>query len=229
MAIPEPPASPPPPLVDELESTPTDPPPPYPTRERRSRPARTHRGTHGRIQTTNIPSHHHHHHQHTQSLSSGSHIDSDSPLSPYTDDDVEPTENTPIFPRHHHHHGGRPRAQSYTSTTSSLTHTVLSIFQTEEDDSSEDSLRFSLANDGVSVRSSQRGTGFFSGAALRRYFRPLSMKSYYRALFHLLVINFPYGLVAWIYLFVFTVVRMTCSSHPSAVSLIARRRGPYCS
>ena len=225
MAIPEPPTTPPPPLVDELEPIPTDPPPPYPTRERRSRPARTHRGTHGRIQTTNIPPHHLHH---TQSLSSGSHIDSDSPLSPYTDDDSEPTETTPIFPRHHHHHGGRPRAQSYTSTTSSLTHTVLSIFQTEEDDSSEGSTRFSMGNDGVSVRSSQRGTGFFSVAAWRRYFRPLSVKSYYWALFHLLVVNFPFGLVAWIYLFVFTVVRTTCSSHSAAVSLMTRRRGRSC-
>ncbi|KAF8634305.1 hypothetical protein AX17_004257 [Amanita inopinata Kibby_2008] len=61
---------------------------------------------------------------------------------------------------------------------------------------------------------SQRGkvrnrAGFFSVVGWRRYFRPLSRKSYYRALFHLLVLNFPYALVAWVYLFVFTLTGTT--------------------
>lgn len=43
----------------------------------------------------------------------------------------------------------------------------------------------------------------------RKYFRPLGRKAYYSALFHLLLVNFPYALIAWIYLFVFTLVR-TC-------------------
>jgi hypothetical protein len=40
----------------------------------------------------------------------------------------------------------------------------------------------------------------------RRYFRPLTRRAFWAALFHLLVLNFPYALVAWLYLFVFTVV-----------------------
>jgi hypothetical protein len=44
-------------------------------------------------------------------------------------------------------------------------------------------------------------------ASWKRYFRPLVQMVYYRSLFHLLVVNFPYALAAWIYLFVFTVVR----------------------
>ena len=48
--------------------------------------------------------------------------------------------------------------------------------------------------------------GVFSLASWRRYFRPLVRMVYYRALFHLLVLNFPYALVAWVYLFIFTLV-----------------------
>ena len=48
----------------------------------------------------------------------------------------------------------------------------------------------------------------FSRRAWRRYFRPVTRRVYYMALFHLLVINFPYALAAWVYLFVFTLVSM---------------------
>jgi hypothetical protein len=40
----------------------------------------------------------------------------------------------------------------------------------------------------------------------KKYFRPMGRRAYYAALFHLLVLNFPFALVAWIYLFVFTLV-----------------------
>ncbi|KAG6843586.1 hypothetical protein H0H87_002936 [Tephrocybe sp. NHM501043] len=43
----------------------------------------------------------------------------------------------------------------------------------------------------------------------RRYFRPLARKAYYSSLFHLVVVNFPYALAAWVYLFVFTVAGTT--------------------
>lgn len=42
---------------------------------------------------------------------------------------------------------------------------------------------------------------------LQRYFRPLRIRAYYSALFHLLIVNLPYALIAWLYLFVFTLVR----------------------
>lgn len=44
-------------------------------------------------------------------------------------------------------------------------------------------------------------------ARWQRYYRPLGKRAYYASLFHLLVLNFPYALLAWVYLFVFTVVR----------------------
>ena len=39
----------------------------------------------------------------------------------------------------------------------------------------------------------------------------MGKKAYYSALFHLLVVNFPYALAAWVYLFVFTLVCLTPS------------------
>ncbi|KAG7442636.1 uncharacterized protein BT62DRAFT_922564 [Guyanagaster necrorhizus] len=41
------------------------------------------------------------------------------------------------------------------------------------------------------------------------YFRPLKKKVYYMSLFHLAVINFPYTLLTWIFLFVFTLLGTT--------------------
>ncbi|CCM03892.1 uncharacterized protein FIBRA_06043 [Fibroporia radiculosa] len=43
----------------------------------------------------------------------------------------------------------------------------------------------------------------------QRYYRPMGKRAYYAALFHLLVVNFPYALLAWVYLFVFTVAGTT--------------------
>ncbi|TBU24655.1 hypothetical protein BD311DRAFT_867991 [Dichomitus squalens] len=44
----------------------------------------------------------------------------------------------------------------------------------------------------------------------RRYFRPLKRRAYYSAVFHLVVLNFPYALAAWLFIFVFTLVG-TCT------------------
>ncbi|KDQ07159.1 hypothetical protein BOTBODRAFT_180911 [Botryobasidium botryosum FD-172 SS1] len=44
---------------------------------------------------------------------------------------------------------------------------------------------------------------------IAHYFRPLRHRLYYRALFHLLVLNFPIATVAWVYLFVGTLVGTT--------------------
>ncbi|TCD64826.1 hypothetical protein EIP91_003574 [Steccherinum ochraceum] len=51
-------------------------------------------------------------------------------------------------------------------------------------------------------RTSSSGTWY-------KYFRPMLKRPYYSALFHLLVLNFPYALVAWVYLFVFTLTGTT--------------------
>jgi len=52
----------------------------------------------------------------------------------------------------------------------------------------------------------RRNHRIFTLVAWKWYFRPLIRSAYYKPLFHLLVLNFPYALVAWLYLFIFTVV-----------------------
>ncbi|KAJ3711457.1 hypothetical protein DFJ43DRAFT_1228483 [Lentinula guzmanii] len=42
-----------------------------------------------------------------------------------------------------------------------------------------------------------------------RYFRPLTRPVYWRSLTHLVLVNFPFALAAWVYLFVFTVTGTT--------------------
>ena len=188
MAAPDSSPTPPPPACDVVI---TDPPPPYPSRERRSRTVRSSRGRSGRFQTP--------------------HANHDV-ISSYVDENTtarEPDETTPIL-------STRPRSHSYTSTMSaapSLARTVFSLFEYESDDGvylhdgAEDRQLLSLGNENGSLQSTQsHSTGFFS-VAWKRYFRPLIRKSYYAALFHLVVVNFPYALAAWVYLFIFTVVR----------------------
>jgi hypothetical protein len=47
------------------------------------------------------------------------------------------------------------------------------------------------------------------GSRIRKYFRPLFRRKYYKALFHLCILNFPFALIVWIYLFVGTLVGTT--------------------
>ena len=123
---------------------------------------------------------------------------------------------------------------SVASSAPSLTQTVLSLFQAT-DDEDEDTPAEARTNDLQSrnertqlldsardvIRSGysydhtrqipqhferRRNHGIFTLVAWKWYFRPLVRSAYYKALFHLLVLNFPYALVAWLYLFIFTVV-----------------------
>ena len=124
---------------------------------------------------------------------------------------------------------------SVTSATPSFAHTVISAFHPERDcdldpdvciitdhDSDghdfldsptarhshehehEDQSRIFAAelSSGRIVRRSTEGRW-------RRYFRPITRRAYYSALFHLLCLNFPFALLAWVYLFVFTLVRLS--------------------
>lgn len=59
---------------------------------------------------------------------------------------------------------------------------------------------------GASITMIDEGSGFFSRASWARYFRPLSRPIYWRSLVHLVLVNFPFALAAWVYLFVFTLV-----------------------
>ena len=200
----------PPPAADGVDVV-MDPPPPYPSRERRTRFPRSHRHGHTTIQTSH--------------LASGDTIsEHEARISPYTDEDYgEPNETTPFLTRGVHarqtlHH--RPRSPSHTSTTSaspSLAHTVFSLFQTEEEvyDAQNGAEPVLLAgSDAGSVVHLTHSHGFRTRAAWKRYFRPLGTLSYYKAFFHLLIVNFLYGLAAWVYLFVFTVVSPTIHLDP---------------
>lgn len=186
-----------------------DPPPPYPSRDRRPRtsPRLARRIFVHRIQTS--------HHQQSSS---------DEPISPISPDPhadegfVEPTERTLLLPPAISRRvGGRPRSYSHSSATSaapSLAQNVFSLFQAEDeldttDDQEDGSYLSPRLDQGIAPDAgSRRRTGFFSLATWRRYFMPMGRKVYYSSLLHLMVINFPYALFAWVYLFVFTVVSL---------------------
>ncbi|XP_006457221.1 hypothetical protein AGABI2DRAFT_196037 [Agaricus bisporus var. bisporus H97] len=213
-----------------------DPPPPYPS-PRHQRTHRAGTLPRSSISTTRRIQHSPrlvYHQQHSSYDSQ----DRNSPVSPglHSDEDfvVEPTEHTqlllgPPLARRTVSGGARRRSYSHTSTQSaapSLARTVISLFQTEEDsprdpyasdDEYEDrsylvtpDLRQVVpGGDTQQSRSPSSKGGFFSMTSWRRYFRPLTKKVYYKTLLHLMVINFPYALLAWLYLFVFTVAGTT--------------------
>ncbi|TFK44072.1 hypothetical protein BDQ12DRAFT_672343 [Crucibulum laeve] len=198
----------------------SDPPPPYPI------PARERRRRQG-ARRTNQNSHSHSQHIQTSSGDSVSDNDTHAALQAYHDDEEEVNETTPFLappsPRSIRRVVVRPRSLSHTSTLSaapSLAQTVLSLFQAENDDDSyfsdapEDRPLLSpgeqpghntLGIEQLAESRRQSGTGFFSRAAWRRYFRPLGKAVYWWPLFHLMVVNFPYAVAAWVYLAVLTV------------------------
>ncbi|KZP26494.1 TPR-like protein [Athelia psychrophila] len=119
------------------------------------------------------------------------------------------------------------------SAAPSLAHTVASLFHPDADDEDEGSQssadegdRASNASPALHLHSSrprrahaqvQTSTSHEPSESererrrwrWRRYFRPMARKVYWWALFHLLVLNFPFALAAWIYLFVFTLTGTT--------------------
>ncbi|TFK65818.1 hypothetical protein BDN72DRAFT_900388 [Pluteus cervinus] len=217
----DPPPPSPPPATNDPGNTISDPPPPYPSRERRTRTPRTGRRHVSRIQTDS---------EHTQtSFDSLSEYESPSssvrPFGAYVadDDDVDATENTPFLgssPRATRRVAGRPRSISHASVASvapSFAQTILSLFNTNdtEEISLESEERLILSpgpqEDQVdeSVEHARQRHGFFSKKSWSIYFRPVWHRAYYEALYHLLVLNFPYALAAWIYLFVFTLTGTT--------------------
>lgn len=181
-----------------LNVVPNDPPPPYPTRSRDRRQRRR---------------------RPTVDISSADSDDFPFPTSPHhtPHHPSHPDETTPLLgvssPTR------RPRATSLSSATSispSLAQTVVSAFCMDLDLDAEDADETSshappamgtLPDDhlphatGV-VRRRARGWR----VRWRHYFRPIGRRAYWSALLHLLVFNFPYALLAWVYLFVFTLV-----------------------
>jgi hypothetical protein len=173
-------------------SVPQEPPPPYPSRERRHRRRRTavessggDSDDHAFLGTAHPPPH--------------------------------PDESTPLLgvssPTTR-----RPRTMSLSSAASispSLAQTVVSAFRMDLDSDGEDEEESShdrpavgtLPDDHLShapALTRHRARGWRT--RWRHYFRPIGRRAYWSALLHLLVINFPYALLAWLYLFVFTLV-----------------------
>ncbi len=170
---------------------PQEPPPPYPSRERRHRRRRT--------------------------AVEASSADSDDPAYPgAAHPPPRADENTPLLgvppPTR------RTRTMSLSSAASispSLAQTVVSAFRMDldseggdDEDTSDDrpavgplpDSRLSHAPSLTRHRARDWRTRW------RHYFRPIGRRAYWSALLHLLVINFPYALLAWVYLFVFTLV-----------------------
>jgi hypothetical protein len=189
------PMSPRPPVAIVSDGTPLnvpqEPPPPYPSRERRHR----RRGT----------------------AVEASSADSDDLAylgTPHATPHLD--ENTPLLgvssPTR------RARRMSLSSAASispSLAQTVVSAFRMDLDSDMEDEEETShgrpavgpLPDDHLShapglTRHRARGCR----ARWRHYFRPMGRRAYWSSLLHLLIINFPYALLAWVYLFVFTLV-----------------------
>ncbi|PBK95267.1 hypothetical protein ARMGADRAFT_1163883 [Armillaria gallica] len=100
-----------------------------------------------------------------------------------------PNETTPFLTR--------PRSLSHGSLLSSISaspslgQTMVTMF--DESDPDQDN-----QNDGCALPQTTWS-----------YFRPLKKKVYYMSLFHLAVINFPYALLTWVFLFVFTLLGTT--------------------
>jgi hypothetical protein len=87
---------------------------------------------------------------------------------------------------------------------------VASLFRAHEDDeefSPEGGENGLLISAGELPEVHTRPEGFRSVRTWRRYFRPLGRRVYYRSLFHLYVINFPFALAAFLFAVIFTVVR----------------------
>ena len=200
------------PLAESLLES-ADPPPPYPSPGRRSRTTRATRtsGRHPHLLTS-----------HAQLSSTDSDHHHPFPV-PASEDETTPLLSSPHSPAIS---GRRPRTLSSSTVVSSssrtpssapsLVHTVFSLFHSENSDNEysdfnqndEDrlALRSPDSSHGTCLPGQRRSWPLFSQRAWRKYFQPFTQVAYYNALFHLLVLNFPYALAAWVYLFVFTLV-----------------------
>ncbi|TFK53838.1 hypothetical protein OE88DRAFT_1656209 [Heliocybe sulcata] len=128
--------------------------------------------------------------------------------------------NPPPFPR--------PRTTSYTSTylstassgthptrPPSLAHTVFSMFQSDdemdldENDRDYAPLPTHPPREGSEESSAPSAAWNRRSRSWRMYWRPLARRRYWMSLAHLLVVNFPFALAVWVYLFVFTLTGTT--------------------
>lgn len=143
----------------------------------------------------------------------------------FSDDDIT-TEHTPLLStpplrRRQRTVSHSSTVRSTTSGSPSLAQTLISAFQPELDSDIDyniaspvqDERRHLCRRREVSESSTegldQHAEHASAGERIKRYFRPMGRKAYYSAAFHLLVVNFPFALLAWVYLFVFTLAGTT--------------------
>lgn len=205
------------------EQPPSEPPPPYTTSPHRSRRIRR-QGT--RIPPDSVadceaPTRTHP----SQRVRHG-------PIGPEISDDEAATENTPLLSTPLLRR--RQRTVSHSSTvrsnlsgSPSFAQTLISAFQPELDydidlnitSPAQDERQHLCRRREVSESSveglDQHVESLGLWARTKRYFRPMGRKAYYSAVFHLLVLNFPFALLAWVYLFVFTLVGQVSACHYS--------------
>ena len=145
------------------------------------------------------------------------------PLGPDVSDDDVATENTPLLStpllrRRQRTVSHSSTARSTISGSPSFAQTLVSAFQPELDSDidlnitspAQDERRHICQRHEISESSAegldQHVESLGAWARVKRYFRPMGRRAYYSAVFHLLVVNFPFALLAWVYLFVFTLV-----------------------
>ncbi|KAF9227172.1 hypothetical protein BS17DRAFT_878173 [Gyrodon lividus] len=211
-----------------LDGPVNDPPPPYPSQERRTRAHRTAHRHPQRLAAT-IPSRNDISSPESDHLAAHVVFPRQQPRSFPGSDNL--TETTSLLNQSSLNASARrPRAHSHSSTivssnscAPSFAQTVLSLSQDSDDESDVDI--FAALGDGPhSHRDNGLGRGanaqealhrssgrwpLFSRRAWAKYFRPMRRRAYHAAVFHLMVVNFPYALIAWIYLFVFTLTGTT--------------------
>ena len=240
------PVKPPPPLCKMAEPTsplvmppveiepppgdppPSEPPPPYTTGPHRHRSRRV-RGTPARVSSDSVvgcevPTRTHP----SQRLRLGH-----GHPGPDASDDDAATENTPLLPTPLLRR--RERTASHSSTvrsnisgSPSFAQTLISAFQPGLDSDidsdvvapAQDERRHLFRRREISESSAegldQDVEHLGPEVRIKRYFRPMGRRAYYSAVFHLLVVNFPFALLAWVYLFVFTLVGRVVA-YPSSI------------
>lgn len=196
LVVPKPPTPPPAMQVLTIPNAPAvaDPPPPYPSRERRAR-ARARRAAQASGESG------------TGHSSGGTLLRLSVDPSTYSQHEPSPlspedgTETTPLLsPRHRQ----RRLSTSTGISAHSISQTVFSLFQEDDLDADGEQRHFERLEDGEELEGIEGSSS--SPRSLKRYFRPLWRRAYYLPVLHLLLVNFAYGLIAFVYLFVGTLV-----------------------
>jgi hypothetical protein len=152
----------------------------------------------------------------TRSARRSAQVSDDSQIGSLQHDSGAESETSPLL-------GGRRRR---TTSHSSTIHSVGSLAQTVISSSMTVISLFQADTDACMLRTAGSTSDLPFLARAKRYFRPLMRRPYYAALFHLLFINFPFELVAWIFLFVGTLVSLIlpwlCDVAVSHMTIILR-------